>query len=126
MKTTHVKIARRDIALAFTLDALADIQDTIADFDLGELAQYVRSPRHIADLIYSLAKQGEYLEGRKLTVDRAWIGSHLSPSPANMARVQVAVMNCLADGLKMETEEEEEGEVDVTLEEIKKKEVKEN
>lgn len=126
MKTTHVKVAKRDFALAFTLDALADLQDMIEGFDLGALSNYVRNPRHIADLIYVLAKQGELLEGRTLDVDRAWIGSHLSPSPANMARVQVAVMNCLADGLKMETEEDDEGEIDVTLEELKKNELKEN
>ena len=126
MKITHLKIAKHDFALAFTLDALADIQDAIANFDISELSSYVKNPRNLSDIIFALAKQGEYLEGRTLDVDRAWIGGHLSPSPARIAAIQVSVLNALADGLRMETEDEETNEVDVTLEEIKKKEVKEN
>ena len=38
-----------------------------------------------------------------------------------MAPIQVAILNALSDGLTMEAEEDE-GEVDVVLEEIKKKE----
>lgn len=121
MKTSHVKIAKKDLALAFTMDALADIEDLIKDFNISNLGEYARNPRHLCDILYCLAKQGELLEGRTLDVDRAWIGSHISPSPAQTTKIQIAVLTALTDGMKMETEEDE-GEKDVVLEELKKNE----
>lgn len=121
MKTVHVKLARKDLALAFTMDALADIEDVIKDFNISKLGEYTRNPRYLLDLLYCLAKQGEMIEGRKLEIDRAWIGSHTSPSPAQTAKIQIAVLNALTEGMRMETEDdEEEGEKDVVLEELKK------
>ena len=121
MAKNTVTIGRRTFALAFTLDAMAALMEKITKFDLSKVTEYARSPRYLADLVYCLAQQGELLEGRSLDVDRAWFGSHISPSPVRAAKIQIAVMNALTDGLSMETDEEDEsGEVDVTLEEIKK------
>ena len=121
MKIQYVKIGKRTFALAFTLDAMATMTDMIQDFDLSQVATYARTPRGLGDLVYCLAQQGELLEGRSIDVDRAWIGAHLSPAPAKAAKVQIAVLTALADGLNMETDDEEKGEVDEVLEEIKKK-----
>lgn len=121
MAKNTVKIGGRVFALAFTLDAMANMMDIIPEFDLGKINVFSRSPKYLPDMVRCLAQQGELLEGRKLNVDRAWFGAHMSPSPVGAAKVQVAVLNAIADGLKMETEEDEErGEIDVTLEEIKK------
>ena len=122
MKTTPLKIGKRTFALAFDLNAMEAMQNTIPDFDLGKLSDYVRSPGGLLDLITILAKEGEELEGRQLDVDRKWFGSHISPSPAKIANIHVTILDCLRDGLTMETEDEDDGEVDVVLEEIKKKE----
>lgn len=124
MKIIRVKFAKREFPLAFTMDALAAIEDMIPDFNIANLGEYSRNPRTLCDMLYCLAQQGSALEGKTLDVDRAWIGSHLSPAPAQTAKIQIAVLNALAEGMKMETEEEEQGEVDVTLEEIKKNETK--
>ena len=120
MKIIRVKFAKREFPLAFTMDALAEIEDMIPDFNIGELGTYARNPRHLCDMLYCLARQGAVLEGKTLDVDRSWIGSHISPSPAQSVKIQVAVLNALTEGMRMDTEEEEAGEVDVTLEEIKK------
>ena len=125
MKTTELKIGKRKFALAFDLNALEDLQNTIKDFDLSKLSEYVRSPGGLLDLIVILAKEGEALEGRELDVDRRWFGAHISPSPAKIADIHVTIFDCLQAGLRMETEDDDpDAEVDVVLEEIKKKEEK--
>lgn len=121
MKTTPVKIGGKTFALAFTLDAMAALQDRMPDFDLNKVTTYHKTPRGLGDLIYCMAQQGELLEGRELTVSRAWIGSHISPSPSRIARLQVAVLDAVNEGIKMETEDEGGGERDLVLESLKKK-----
>ena len=122
MKTTPVKIGKRTFALAFTADALADLEDTIPDFELANIAEQTKSLKTLLDTLYILARAGEDLEGRELDVDRRWFGIHVSPAPLSLAKVQIAVLNALAAGFNMESgEEEEQGEVDVVLEGIKQK-----
>lgn len=122
MKTTKLKIGGREFALLFDLNAMQAMEDGIKDFDLSKLSDYVRTPGGMLDIITILAREGEEAEGRVLDVDKRWFGRHISPSPAKIANIHVTILDCLRDGLTMETEDEDEGEVDVVLEEIKKKE----
>lgn len=122
MKLETVTIAKRKFALAFTLDAFAYLEEHIADFNFESVFKYARSPRWLPDLLYIMAQQGELLEGRQLDVDRAWFGAHISPAPVQAIKYQVAAMNAVAAGLRMDTETGDDAEVDVVLEEIKKKE----
>lgn len=121
MKEVTIKIGKREFALAFTLDAMAQLEKTIEGFNLGDLAQYPRTAKGLGDMIFAMAQQGELLAGRTLDVDRTWIGAHMSPSPAKVTGYQLAVLDCLNAALAMETEEGEEGEQDEVLNEIKKK-----
>lgn len=116
-----VKIAKRTFPLAFTLGAMEELQNKIENFNLAKLQEYVKSPSGLMDILLALMRQGAVLEGKALDVDRTWLASHLSPAPIRMAPIQVAILNALSDGLTMEAEEDG-GEVDVVLEEIKKKE----
>lgn len=116
-----VKIAKRTFPLAFTLGAMEELQNKIENFNLAKLQEYVKSPSGLMDILLALMRQGAILEGKTLDVDRTWLASHLSPAPIRVAPIQVAILNALSDGLTMEAEEDE-GEVDVVLEEIKKKE----
>jgi hypothetical protein len=126
MKMIKVTIGKREFSLAFTMDALDRIEGVIPDFDLAKISQYAKRSGFMVDILYAMAQQGELLEGRKLDVDRAWFGSHIPASPKKIAEIQVAVFNAMTDAMKMESETEEAGEVDVDLEEIKKKETREN
>lgn len=118
----HIRIAKKTYALAFTMDALATMEKLVPGFDLSQVTDHARTSGGLVDLLWAMAQQGELLEGRTLEEDRAWFGSHLSPSPKNIVKLQIACMNALAEGLRMETEEEDEdAEVDVVLEDIKKK-----
>ena len=122
MKTRSVRIGKRNFALLFNYQALADIIDGIPGFDLGDIVAYVRSPRNFPLIVWAMAKAGEEEEGRTLDVDAAWFAHHLRPSPVAILKVQTAVNEALTDGMTMESEEEDEdAEVDVTLEDLKKK-----
>ena len=121
MKTTPLKIGKRTFALAFTANALAELEETVADFDIANIAETTKSMKTLLDVVTSLARAGEDLEGRTLDVDRKWFGAHISPAPLSIAKVQIAVLNAYAEGMKMEAESgDEDGEVDVVLEELKK------
>lgn len=121
MNAITVRIRKRTFAMAFTLDAMAELQDLIPDFSLSDVYKYPKTPRGLADMLYVLCKHGEALEGRALDVDRAWFGA-LSPAPARCAAYQVAVFECLNQAFSMENDQDgQEDEVDVVLEEIKKK-----
>ena len=122
MKTTPLKIGKRTFALAFTANALAELEETVADFDIANIAETTKSMKTLLDVVTSLARAGEDLEGRTLDVDRKWFGAHISPAPLSIAKVQIAVLNAFSEGLRMEAEENEDGEVDVVLEDLKKKE----
>lgn len=121
MEKRTVKIAKRTFPLAFTLGAMEELEQKIENFNLSKLQDYVKSPSGLLDILLALMRQGAILEGKTLDVDRTWLASRLSPAPIRMAPIQVAILNALSDGLTMEAEEDE-GEVDVVLEEIKKKE----
>ena len=121
MEQRTVKIAKRTFPLAFTLGAMEELQNKIENFNLAKLQEYVKSPSGLMDILLALMRQGASLEGKALDVDRTWLASHLSPAPIRMAPIQVTILNALSDGLTMEAEEDG-GEVDVVLEEIKKKE----
>ena len=122
MKTRKIRVAKRDFSLLFSYGALADLCEEIEGFDLGKILEYVKTPKFLPTLITVLARAGEAAEGRKLDVDAAWFAAHMRPSPVSLMKIQVAVNEALADGMLMETEEEEATEVDVVLEELKKKE----
>lgn len=121
MKLTHVKIGGRSFALAFTLNVMADLEDAVPEFDIAKLTEYVKTPKGLLTILTIMAKQGEALENRVLDVDSSWFGAHIRPGPANLMGLQSAIMEAMYEGMRMETEDDG-GDSDVVLEEIKKKE----
>lgn len=117
-----IKIGGRTFELAFTLDAMAEMERSIPGFDLSKISEYPRTAQGLGDVLLALMRQGEYLQGRALDVDRAWLGAHIKPAAASVTRLQVAVLDALTEGLTMETEQQENEEQDLVLLEIKKKE----
>jgi len=122
MKTTPLQVGGREFRLAFTLDAMCAMEDAIEGFDISKLTDYIRHPKGLVQMVRILAEQGELLAGRTLDVDARWFGQRISPSPASVSRVQMAVLSALSDGMTMETDDGARGEEDVVLSEIKKKE----
>lgn len=120
---THIKIGGREFALAFTLDGMDTLEKLMGGFDISKITDYTYSPKGLGDMVYAMAQQGELLEGRELDVDRAWIGSHLSPAPKKVLDTRLCILSCIEEAMRMESSGESE-EVDVALAEIKKKENK--
>lgn len=120
---TEIKIAGRTFALAFTLNAMIELQQQIPDFSMAKISEYPRTPEGLRTLILALAREGEFLEGRILDVDAVWLGSHIKPSPARIAKIQTAIIETIMDGMELENDDGSENEeTDVVLEEIRKKE----
>lgn len=123
VKTHKIKIGGREFTLAFTLMAMIRMQERIEGFDFNTINELIGKPDGMLKMLYILAENGEALEGRKLDVSEEWFALHI---PANMRKfvsIQLAIMETITDGMSMETEDEDERsrEVDVVLEEIRKK-----
>lgn len=119
---TEIKIAGRTFALAFTLNAMIEMQQQIPEFSMAKISEYPRTPEGLRTIILALAREGEYLEGRKLDIDAAWLGSHIKPSPARIAKIQTAIIQAIMEGMELENDDGSDEETDVVLEEIRKKE----
>ena len=119
---TEIKIADRTFALAFTLNAMIEMQQKIPEFSMAKISEYPRTPEGLRTIILALAREGEYLEGRKLDIDAAWLGSHIKPSPARIAKIQTAIVQAIMEGMELENDDGSDEETDVVLDEIRKKE----
>jgi hypothetical protein len=126
MKRHTVTIAKREFNLAFTLNTMIRMQEDQPDFDFNKLDVILRQPKGLVDVLYQLALSGAALEDSPLDVSKEWMAEHIPANQKSLAEIQMGVVNALTDGMRMETEEEENEnrEVDVVLEEIKKKDEK--
>ena len=122
-KTHTVKIAGRIFTLAFTLRAMLMMQRDIEGFDFNDLDKLAAKPDSMLDMLYILADNGAKLEDRDLDVDKDWFALHIPASLRKLISIRISILETLADGMNMETEEDDEHslEVDVVLQEIQKK-----
>ena len=118
----HITIGGRKFALAFTLAALDGFEEVFGKaLDKDTLAAKMGDRHALVSLFRILGEQGEALEGRELDVDEKWIAQRLRV--ADLPRVQNALLAAITEGMRMETDtQDEDEEVDVVLEELKKKE----
>jgi len=123
IKTQSVKIGGRTFSLAFTLKTLLDMQEHIEGFDYNRIEEIVRQPRGMVDVLYSLIKTGEALEGRELDIDKEWLALYIPPTVKKILYLQILIRDTMQDSMHMETEEDDERsrEVDLVLQELQKK-----
>ena len=123
MKEHKVKIGKREFPLVFTLGTLETMETEIPDFNLTEIDGILSKTSGLLSVLYLLAQEGAIAQGKALDVDRQWFGAHIPASKSCIVRIHEAIVDTLVDFMSMETAEEDENqEVDVTLEELKKKE----
>lgn len=113
MKTTLLQLGGREIALQFTMDAWEKIEDEICMIDaLGDKMAGKGRLRAVAQILSILAVE-------PITPEQIW--AMLTP-PAVKAATN-AIWEAVAQGMNMETNQEDDGAIhDVILEEIEKKE----
>ena len=121
-----IKIGGRELALAFTISAMDEMEKvTGAPVDLDNIKETVvescKDRRKLLDLVAILAHEGAALDETAADADAAWLAKHMRPG--HLPRVQIAVLGAVADGMRMESAEDEEpdGPKDEILEELKKK-----
>lgn len=122
MKKHTVIIGGREFPMAFTLKTMIRMQEEIPGFNYNEIDKFIATPAGMLDTLYYLMVSGAALEDQTLDVSKDWIGERIPASRTRLAQIQVATIETLADGMAMETEEEEnrDREIDVVLEDIKK------
>jgi hypothetical protein len=113
-----IKIAGREIGLAFTLDAmdaLERLQDKGEPLDMTMLAEAVKDRHQLLDVCAVLANAGGSCD-----VDAAWLSARVRPG--QLPKLTVAVLNAISEGMRMELDDgDEDEEVDVVLEDLRKK-----
>ena len=117
----QLQIGDREFPLKFTLRTLIRMQEDLPDFN-DDFNAYIVTPKGLMNTIYYLALSGAAVEDRELDVSKEWMAERIPANGKKLQEIQRTVVDALVDGNRMETEEEEnqDREVDVVLEEIKK------
>lgn len=120
----RIKVGGRELALVFTVAAMDEIEELLgAQVNLSNLQESIvarLSDRHdLVKIVYAMARQGEYAMDCKPDFDLDWLKRHMRPG--QQMQLHAAVVEAMAEGLTMETGGDDGDEVDVVLEEIKKK-----
>lgn len=120
---TKVKLGGREYTLRFTLYAMDEIEATLNEqitLDKKQLESLLSDREKIVQIFVIFANQGEIAEGREPDIGIEKFKQ--SVGYGALFKIQAAVFQAIEEGARMETEDDEDDEVDVTLEEIKKKE----
>lgn len=120
----YFDVGGRKLALAFTMGALADMEDVFGDrckLTWEGINALFEKRRDVLRMMAIMANQGEQIEGRAGDVTEGWLGQRLRP--VQFVAVQKALLDAITEGMRMESDEgDPDEEVDVVLDEIKKKE----
>ncbi len=120
MITQRIIINEREIPLLFDLAALAEITDQIGEMsDFGEMFKGHKRVKNTIKLIVILGNEGLEVSGQKPDLTEKFVGRHLHPS--ELMTAQMACINAVTDGMRVETKQDEDKPRDLTLEEIEKK-----
>lgn len=124
MKTIKTKLAGQELKLAFTFEASEQIAEKFGGdgpIDGETLNGILSSTDGMLEALVILARCGAEIEGEKCDVDAGWLKKRLGPGSTKA--IVDAILAAVTEGMRMETETgDEDEEVDVVLEELKKKE----
>jgi hypothetical protein len=119
-----LKIKNKEISLYLDMEAMGDIETDVCL--IGEIDDTLaggKRAKAIPQMIAHLSEGAHRHDPSKEAVELAWIQKNMRP--ANIGAAHDAIVMAVVEGLRMETEEaDEDEEVDVTLEELEKKEPK--
>ena len=124
MASNTVRVGGRKLALVFNLWAAGEIErlynKTTSEL-IKDSLKLLDDTQTLLGVSAVMANVGEKMNGGTPDITAEWLGMHLTVT--QKTKLQIAAINAMTDGMSMETDDESEGkEVDVTLEEIKKKE----
>lgn len=114
MNQTTIILKKREIALKFTIDAWEQMENEVCTLD--ELDAKMASKGRLRVIAALLSILSQYSAGPALTKDEAWA----LLCPANVKRASDGIVKEVVRAMKMESENDDDGVVDVVLEEIEK------
>ena len=123
MKNVTIKIGDREIPLAFTMEEFIEIEETIGY--MGEVRELLikgkNRLRNLVSAIRILGNSGLKEAGKEPDLTDEWLKKNMDPHA--VMTYQLAVLACMAQDSESEaqTEESENKERDLVLEEIEQK-----
>lgn len=118
----HITINGKDIPLVFDMEAFGQVEEEVGSLvELNEILNGKTRIKNLVKMVRIMGNIGLADSGAKADLTDAKLNKAMKPS--ELAQYQIAIMNAITDGMKMETEEEEDPkkEKDLVLEEIQKK-----
>lgn len=88
---------------------------------MGDIGSILQKTKGFIDCMYILAQEGAALEGKQLTEDRSWFARHCPVNGDFRAYATAAMINAIVAGMEMESDKDTQEEVDVVLEDLKKR-----
>ena len=122
---TTIKAGGRTYTLYFTLAAMDEIEDALGEpltFEENQLTEIMTDRRKAMKVFTAFANQGEIAQGREGDLTVKSISRTIRPG--EIMKLENAIVAEIVAGARMETETDDDAEVDVVLEELKKKETK--
>ena len=119
------KVGGRELALVFTLAAMDKMEEAFGQqINLEDIQKTVvdatNDRKKLVQVIFIMAEEGAALNGEPFDLDAAWFSRHMRPG--DMVRARLAVLDAVTDGMSMEAaDDSDSGEIDLVLEELKKK-----
>lgn len=124
LKFPTIKVGKREIPLAYTLRTQIRIEEDL-EMTYDELRENVnqlkgnRNTKTTIRTLRILGNAGLERAGKEADLTEEWLTDHIVPK--DMLAYKVAILQTLFAGRYMETENSEDGEVDIGLMEIRKK-----
>jgi len=121
---TTFKAGGRELALCFNLSAMDALEQELGQpIELADVKERIveqtKERKKLLTILRVLAEEGAAVAGSE-PPEEAWLKRHVRPG--DLPRAQVAIFEAVAAGMSMETADgDEDEEVDVVLEELKKK-----
>jgi len=121
---TSINVGGRELALEFNfaaMDEMEKVLDTKIDVQTiqAELIKQLTDRHRLVTILAALIHAGEEMQGRDASdVTAAWLSRRIRPS--HQQGLTLAVIATITEGCTVETAGEENGPVDVVLEELKK------
>lgn len=122
---TNFKIGGRDLHLTFTCAAMDAMEKRFGEsVELNNIEQAViqqtKDRKCLIAMLAIMANAGAEERGEPQDITEEWLAKHTRPG--NLPSAQIAVIEAVADGMRMENGEgDEDAERDLVLEELKKK-----
>lgn len=120
MKT--IKIGGKRLRLEFTVDTMEALEKLRGGdpLNIDELSKSLKDAKFLSEVLLLMAQTGADMTGETLDIDAAWIKRRMLPG--QHVKLVLLVYAVITEAMEADIDvEDESGDIDVVLEELKKK-----